>query len=105
MMLAMFASLLLAAAAQQPEPAPDDSYDPASEAQYEPADYENGDAPAEENLQPVEPAEPDQPAADVPAEEEVDVADDVDTVCRRITYYDDFGRLRARRSCRPRDEF
>ena len=105
MMLAMFASLLLAAAAQQPEPTPADSYEPAPEATYQPADYDNGEAPAEENLQPMEPVEPEQPVADGPVEEAAEAAEDVDMVCRRTTYYDDFGRQRARRSCRPRDDF
>ena len=105
MMLAMFASLLLAAAAQQPEPAPVDSYEPAPEAPYQAADYDNGEAPAEENLQPVARPEPEQPVAEPPVEEAESMAEDVETVCRRTSYFDEFGRQRSRRTCRPRDEF
>jgi hypothetical protein len=40
--------------------------------------------------------------ADEAAEEADNEAEDVDVVCRRVAYQDDFGRSRSRKVCRPR---
>ena len=98
MISALFAALLLTAAAQDP------NADPAPQPATYQDDYVNGQEDTEtpeadpyaEPEPVVEEAPIVQAAADEPEEE------DVPMVCRRVHYQDDYGRTRSRRSCTPR---
>ena len=96
MILAAVASLLLAAGqTPPPDPAPP------------PEEHEQAaDGPAAAALETSD--ETTEPITD--AGEVIDVRgihpnedEDSGMVCRRQSYYDDFGRQRSRKSCRPRD--
>lgn len=97
MMLAAVASLLLIAG-QPPAADPD------------PVDYEEAAEQAEEAAEATEQSLDEAiEAAEDAAEARAEVAaadvgnDDGGRICRRQSYYDDFGRQRSRKSCRPRD--
>ena len=109
MIFALYASLLLAAAAQDPNATPDPAMPQDTYGQ-------NGDVYAEEPLDgqdangaqdtyppeatPQPPVEPVEPAA---TEEEQEP--EAPMVCRRQMTFDAFNRQRSRKVCRPRDEW
>jgi hypothetical protein len=113
MILALYASLLFAAAAQDPSVSPEFAQPEAPQEQSadvyaeEPVDAQNGD-PMQDPYQAEEPAE--QPVEPVPPAEPVDTAEaeeepEQPMVCRRQTAFNEFGRQTSRKVCRPRDEW
>ena len=100
MMLHAIASLVLAAGQPAPDPAPPYGYDqPADEA------TETAEEAADEALEAAEDAaEAAAEAVEEATEAVEEAAEDEAMVCRRQSYYDDFGRQRSRKSCRPRDD-
>ncbi|HWT11406.1 MAG TPA: hypothetical protein VN231_01485 [Allosphingosinicella sp.] len=113
MIVALFASVLLAAAAQDPPVSPEVGEPPeATEEQAsdvyaeEPADVRS-DTGTEDSYIAEEPAEPvSQPVAEEAVEAaEPEPGDEQPTVCKRRSVYDAFGRQRSTRVCRPRDEW
>ncbi|HEX8640737.1 MAG TPA: hypothetical protein VF704_06235 [Allosphingosinicella sp.] len=108
MIVAVYVSLLLATAAQDPSAspdvvAPDVAQEPNGDV-YSPEPGTGQDANGQDPYQVEEPAEqpvePVEPAAAAQEEEE-----DVPMVCRRQTVFNDFGRQTSRKVCRPRDEW
>jgi len=107
MIVAVYASLLLAAAAQDPSASPDVAAPDTAQEQngdvYSPEPGAGQDQTGEDPYQVEEPAEqpvePTEPAAAQQEEEE-----DVPMVCRRQTSFNQFGRQTSRKVCRPRDE-
>ncbi len=111
MIFALYASLLLATAAQDPNATPDpaapqDTYGQNGDVYTEqPADTQDANGqqdtytPVATPEQPVEPAVP--AATQVEEEEEPEEP----MVCRRQMTFDAFNRQRSRKVCRPRDEW
>ncbi|MGZ8282452.1 MAG: hypothetical protein ACXWUN_05810 [Allosphingosinicella sp.] len=107
MIVKLFAFVLLAAAGQAPDPA-----EPAATPAHA-EDHGNGQEPEEAAEAAAGAAEAAAEAVEAAAEEAAQAAevaaeaaepDDGDSgiVCRRVTYFNDFGRQRSRRSCGPR---
>ena len=109
MILALFASLLLAQPAEVPPPAENgaeagevhngQNHDASVEDAVEAAD-EAAEAVEEAAEEATEAAEGAAEAATEVAEEAAEAVED--QVCRRRTVTDDFGRMRSRKVCRPR---
>lgn len=108
MIVAVYASLLLAVAAQDPSASPEFEAPEIAQEQdadvytEEPADAQNGNG--EDPYQVEEPAQqPVEPVEEVAAEEEEEPEQPM--VCRRQTSFNEFGRQGSRKVCRPRDEW
>ena len=113
MILALFASLLLAQPAEVPPPAENGAEaGEVHEGQNHDASVEDAVEAADEAAEAVEEAaEEATEAAEEAAEAATEVAEEAaeaveraveDQVCRRRTVTDDFGRIRSRKVCRPR---
>lgn len=113
MVLALFASLLFAAqpvqaappspAGGQPEPVTTEAkVDEAAEAADEASEAAR-EATEEATEEAGEAADEAREAATEAAAAAGEAAEEAEErTCRRLSFYDDFGRLRSRKSCRPR---
>ncbi|MDQ4088475.1 MAG: hypothetical protein M3177_10785 [Pseudomonadota bacterium] len=117
MLVAVYASLLLASVAQDPSATPDAAAPEATQEQSvdiyteEPAGTHNGngdgtqeDYPTEQPLDSAEPAEDPAPAQTAETQEP-EPEPEQPMVCRRQMTFDAFNRQRSRKVCRPRDEW
>jgi methyl-accepting chemotaxis protein len=109
MILALFASLLLAQPAEVPPPAENGAEaGEVQNGQNHDASVEDAVEAADEAAEAVEEAaEEVTEAAEEAAEAATEVAEEAaeaveEQVCRRRTVTDDFGRIRSRKVCRPR---
>ena len=115
MIVAVYASLLLASAAQYPAANPDVAA-PKVQAEEQNGDV-NGQDPFADSGQTDDFYQPEQPteATEQPVEQEAvepeeeaveeEPEPDQPMVCRRQTVFNEFGRQRSRKVCRPRDEW
>lgn len=112
MIFALYASLLLATAAQDPNANPDaaqpqDPYGQNGDVYAEePADTQNANGEQDTYAPEATPQQPVEPAAEpAPAAEEEEQEPEEPMVCRRQMTFDAFNRQRSRKVCRPRDEW
>lgn len=111
MIIALYASLLLAAAAQDPNATPDpaapqDTYGQNGDVYAEePVDGQNANGEQDTYAPEATPQQPVEPVAPEPAAAEEEQEPEEPMVCRRQMTFDAFNRQRSRKVCRPRSEW